>query len=370
MKKKESDSNAIFEQGKEMCSRLSRRDFLKSTGASVALLTVPMGLTGCDEVAQLPEIPPPTGSTTVSIVQRDDILEMVAEAINSAGGLDEIKPDDKVVIKPNLTAANNIFTNFNARVTTHPEVIRGVIRAVKEKTSPSNITVADACAFNLSTKNVAKSIGLDDVISDEGVNFAAWETSPYISVTHEDFDHIDFDLRVPESLYTNDHFINVPLLKNHDMVQGANADFTCCIKNNVGVLHPFNRFQGGDGIHNANLGEMCAELNLAIPIHTMNIVDALSVILSGGPASTNMSYVTPGFIFAGKDRVACDSVGVAILKYYGKLMGVDRPYINKSVWQQAQLTRAIELNLGRSKEFINIENFGVDHFDDIMNEWI
>lgn len=364
---RKSTSGDIFRQGKEMCCKFSRRDFMKTTGASLALLATPLGLTGCDEIEQLPLIDPPVGNTTVSMIKKDDIIDMVLTAMDMAGGIDEINPGDKVLIKPNLTIHSNMF---NARVTTHPEVIRGVIQAVKERTDPSNITVADACAFYMSTKNVAVNNGLYDVLEEEGVQFLAWEQGKYIKVTHECFDYLKFDLMVPESLYTNDHFINIPILKNHDMIVGANADFTCCIKNHVGVLNPLNRLNGGQGIHTPNLGEISAELNLAVPKHAMNVVDALTVILTGGPASDAMDYVEPGFVLAGKDRVACDSVAVAILKHYGREMNIDRPYVDKPVWEQAQIKRGIELNLGRSAQNIDVVQEGIDNFSSIMDEWV
>ncbi len=359
-------SNGIFEQGKAMCLNFTRRDFLKTTGASLALLSMPMTMTGCVPI-ELPLIDPPEGNTTVSIVKKENVTDMVFSAIDMAGGIDEIRPGDKVLIKPNLTAFSCMF---NVRVTTHPEVMRGVIRAVKEKTGAANITIADACAFNFSTKEVAAKSGLYDVIESEGVQFLAWETGQYVYVTHEWFNYLTFDLLVPQSLLEFDHFINVPMLKNHEMVLGANADYTCCIKNHVGVLNPMNRLNGVIGIHTPNLGEICAEINLAVPKCTMNVVDALTVVLSGGPAAWNMQYVEPGCVIAGKDRVACDSLAVAVLKHYAKVMGVDRPYVQKSVWDQAQIQRAIELNLGRGPENIHVVSDGIDNYSSIMAEWV
>ena len=55
---------------------------------------------------------------------------MVNRAIELAGGLDEIRNGDTVVIKPNLTTGYSL----PSRVTTHPEVLRAVIRAVKART--------------------------------------------------------------------------------------------------------------------------------------------------------------------------------------------------------------------------------------------
>jgi uncharacterized protein (DUF362 family) len=294
---------------------------------------------------------------------------MVNRAIELAGGLGKIRSGDTVVIKPNLTTGYQLAT----RVTTHPEVLRAVVRAVKQKTDAKNITVAEASAFtDPSTLEVARKVGVYDVVQSEGVNFLAWETEEYVKAISHQFQHITFRLLIPKSLTDSrfKHFINVPMLKNHDMVWISNADYTCCIKNHVGVLARENRTRGGgNGIHQRDLGEKIAEINLAVPKHTMNVVDALTVILEGGPASNHMKYTEPGLILASKDRVACDSVALAVLRYYASQMGIDRPYMEKSVWDQAQIVRAQELNLGRKKNRIRVAGEGVAEIDGILAQW-
>ena len=356
---------------------MSRRDFLKVSGMAVALaaLTSSCGKAGgaqkeyVDKYVYLEMPPPPTGDIEVGMVKGGGIEEMVNRAIELAGGLDEIRNGDTVAIKPNLTTGYTLET----RVTTHPEVLRAVIRAAKARTAAQNITVVEASSYmDPSTLEVAQKVGVYDVVVSEGVNFLAWEDEEYVEAAISDFRHISWLLEIPESLTDSrfDHFINVPMLKNHDAISNSNADYTCCIKNHVGVLSREKRTSGGgSGIHTKDLGEKIAELNLSVPVHTMNVVDALSVILSGGPASTDMQYTDPGLILACKDRVACDSVGLAVLRHYAAQMGVKRPYVDKSVWQQAQIVRAQELNLGRYKENISVASEGVDNIDDILAKW-
>ncbi len=356
---------------------MSRRDFLKISGMAVALAAL---ASGCGKVGgaqkeyvekyvYLEMPPPPAGDIEVAMVKGGSIEEMVSRAIELAGGLGEIRSGDTVVIKPNLTTGYTLET----RVTTHPEVLRAVIRAVKERTEARNITVAEASSYmDPSTLEVAQKVGVYDVVVSEGVNFLAWEDEEYVEATSPDFWHINWLLEIPKSLTDSrfDHFINVPMLKNHDAISRSNADYTCCIKNHVGVLSREMRTTGGGkGIHTKDLGEKIAELNLSVPVHTMNVVDALSVILSGGPASTDMQYTDPGLILACKDRVACDSLGLAVLRYYAAQLGVKRPYVDKSVWQQAQIVRAQELNLGRYKENIKVASEGVDNIDAILAMW-
>jgi uncharacterized protein (DUF362 family) len=368
---------------KPMCPNMARRNFLKGIGTGalatmVAPAVLPLagcdgGGGGCDPVTSAIELEVParpTGTATVSIVRKAGIEEMVRNAVALAGGLNEIQPGDTVVIKPNITVANPAM---GAPVATNTEVIRAVIRMVKERTAAGNITVAEASAFGMDTERQAENNGLMDVVRAEGINFVAWQKGPYRQVACKAFDYLNWAFRVPTSIAEKhfDHFINMPILKNHEMVPSANVDYTCCIKNHVGVLHPSDRTSGGgSGIHTDNLGQIVAELSMAVPVHTMNIVDALTVTLTGGPSSLASRYAKPGLILASKDRVACDSLAVAVLKYYAKANNVSRPYVNKSVWSQASITQAQKLNLGRTKENITVADDGVGNISDILSNWV
>ncbi|MBN2027844.1 MAG: DUF362 domain-containing protein [Actinobacteria bacterium] len=356
---------------------MDRRDFLKTSAMIAAGLIIPIGCSKpksaesvpVDDVVRL-EIPlPPEGTATVGVVRKSDVSEMVYAAIAIAGGLDEIRSGDKVVIKPNLTTGHS----FETRVTTHPEVLRAVIRAVKARTDAANVTVAEASSYaDPSTLEVASKVGIYDVVLSEGVNWLAFEEDEYVEANSHDFRNLNFMLKIPKSLTDGSfqHFINVPMLKNHEAIKRSDAEYTCCIKNHVGILERDKRLHGGGkGIHLADLGEKVAELNLTVPMHTMNVVDALTVILSGGPASSRMTAVDAGLILASKDRVACDSVALAVLRHYASLHGVDRPYVEKSVWQQAQILRAQQLNLGRDKGDIRVIGDGVDEIDAILARW-
>jgi uncharacterized protein (DUF362 family) len=384
---KEKNSKYIelpVEENKHHCPGMSRRTFMKATGATLAGLALPLNLISCNEVpVVLHAVDPPVGTSTVAIVRKDDIEEMVMAAIDMSGGLGEIASGDTVVIKPNILLGMESLLKH--RVYTHPDVLRAVIKAVKTRTSAQNITVADASSFGMSTKVSAQQTGMLDITIEEGVNFQAWETGLYVSATSESFEHIDFNIRIPSALMDGsfDHFINVPILKNHDRVPCSNVDYTCCIKNHVGLLHPVDRIAGGCctfpdviygspldmGIHKADLGEISAELNLAVPRHAMNIVDALTIVLSGGAASLNMEVAEAGLILASKDRVACDSLAVAVLRHYASEKGICLPYVNKSVWDQAQILHAQHLNLGRTRENIEIVSDNVNNFEDILNMW-
>ncbi len=69
-------------------------------------------------------------------------------------------------------------------------------------------------------------------------------------------------------------------------------------------------------------------------------MDATKAFVSGGPESGDL--VKPNVILAGKDRVAMDAVGVAILRLFGTT-----PEVSKGrIFQQEQIARAVELGIG------------------------
>lgn len=348
---------------------MNRRCFLKGTGAAVAGISLPLGIAGCDTrnngtTTRNTLSPPaaPTGVANVGVVRGGDVEEMVRAAVAMAGGLSEIRSGDTVVIKPNITSYDE---PSNPRITTTPEVLRAVIRMVKERTAARNITVAEATAFGMSTERWATQNGQLAVIQNEGVNFLAWETGNYTSVRIPSAQYLTSSFRIPTTLFSGsfDHFINVPILKNHEMVANSNAEYTCCIKLQVGTLHPNDR----TAIHTRNLGNIVAELNLAVPKTTMNIVDALTVVLTEGPGCGETA--SPGLIIASPDRVAADSVAVAVLRCYAKKQNINKDYVNKSVWSQAQIQQAQKLNLGRKKANIVVLNEGVNNINEILAQW-
>lgn len=370
---------------------LSRRDFIKNAGiALAAAVTLPPFLSSCihmpedfeGEILQGSPIESPTGPITIGIARSASVEEMVRSAIDIAGGLYEINQGDTVIVKVNL---NCPFPSV-VRYMTNPEVLRAVLKVLKEKTDASNITVADATAFEMSTMEAAEVTGILAVCQAEGVHFLPWELNQYVKFNHPAFFYIKEPLLIPESLKHFDHFVNVPILKNHEFpfpgdTKRITPEYTCCLKHFVGVIEPSSRMYGAGGyykfggFHNEHFPEIIAELNLCVPTIAMNIVDATQIVLTGGPYTPNLMVpAESNLILASKDRVACDSLAVAVLKAYAKMKNIPatelRQYMNKSVWDFRQIINAGKLNLGRTDpDLINIEYDSVDNIDDILEQW-
>jgi uncharacterized protein (DUF362 family) len=109
-----------------------------------------------------------------------------------------------------------------------------------------------------------------------------------------------------------------------------------------------------------------AEFNLAYQPH-LNVVDGTVSMIEGGPWEGKAEKT--GLIIASKDRVAADIVGLGVIKAFGKWKGVTE----KDVWDQKQISRAIELGVGKGKGEIKLlTGEGDTHFNQLIKsvkEW-
>jgi len=294
---------------------------------------------------------------------KDNIMAAVREAVIAAGGLEEIQPGQTVMIKPNMCGPA-IGGRLPGRITTNPEVLRAVIRLCKERRA--RIVVGDRSMF--CTELAFRTTGFARVCKEEMAEGLPWTRSEYVWFKPGKR-HWSRGFRVPKVVMDADHFINVPLLKNH-RVYGA--DFTCCLKALVGLAMPLDRYmEGSDALHTPNISEKVAEINLARK-PTINIVDALSIAVRGGPdgLTNNPLWVDADMIIASKDRVACDSVALATLRRFGEEEGVKLPYVDKKVWDQTQIYYGAELGLGQADPtHIRIEDVQAPNFDQIRGAW-
>ncbi len=300
-----------------------------------------------------------------------------------------------MLVKPNCVNANNkqaapFSHKEDAPIMTNPEVVRAVIRMVKEKNNaPMKIFVADHGAFLADTMDIMIKWGIYDVAMEEGVNAMPWEQTDHTCYRSDKYEYMDYDVHVSTTLKDFDHFINVPVLKNHELNVFPNpadqAQYSCCLKNFVGTIIPSDRLLIGGGFHETNLPRKVAEFGLTRPYRmvtgkpgiTMNIVDATGIIVSGGPHNNiylqEMIVEHPGMIIASKDRVACDTVALSVLKHYGiNRLSILKDYIQLPVWEQMQIVHAGHLGLGiNDPNRIEVVDQGipVDEMASIMKMW-
>lgn len=290
--------------------------------------------------------------TLVSIVQGNDIYTMLGEGIKLLGGLEKLEIKGKsILIKP------NILNRYASPSNTNPLVIKHVIRLLHEY-GVSKIFVGDMSAiFALPTKKNAMKSGIWEAIGKEDIEF----------ISFEDYGWAEIDIKqgrflkkvfVSKIIYEVDRVINIPVIKTHGY-----AHYSISLKNFMGAIHPRQR---PFFIAPNSWDEIIAELNLAYIPH-LNILDGTKIFIRGGP--TKGTVATPNLIIITGDRIAADAVGLSVIKAFGGLEKVS----DTDIWEQRQIKRAIELNLGirdPSKLKIVAKCLGTNRygFDELMQK--
>lgn len=261
----------------------------------------------------------------VGLVHGDDVELMVREAIHLIGGLEKLQLSGKtVLVKPNVVA------NQPPPTTTNPEVIRAIIRILKEA-GAKKVYVGDMSALlTLPTKKNMEKTGILKVVEEAGAEALFFEDDGWIKVDLPQGKHIK-EAYVSEWIYRVDRIVNLPVIKTH-----RSATYSITLKNFIGATHGRQRPYLVDSTH---WEEIVTEFNLAYQPH-LNLVDGTKVMFSGGPWSGEEKKT--GIILASGDRIAADIIGLSLIKHYGKW----RRVVEKGVWEQRQLKRAVELGLG------------------------
>lgn len=259
------------------------------------------------------------------LVHGDNIELMVREAIGIIGGLEKIGVKDKtVLVKPNVVSGEPSPT------TTNPEVVRAIVKLLKEA-GARKVYVGDMSALlTLPTKRNMEKSGILKAAQEGGAEALFFEDHSWVKVDLPQGKHIQ-EAYVTEWMYKVDRIINLPVIKTH-----RNATYTIALKNFIGATHGRQRPYLIDPAH---WEEIIAEFNLAYQPH-LNLADGTKVMVSGGPWSGEEEKT--GIILASGDRIATDIIGLSLIKHYGKWKDV----AELRVWEQRQIRRAVELGLG------------------------
>lgn len=255
----------------------------------IALLIVlvlagsPLGLVGC---SQRPARP------VVAVVKGSDRGQMIAEAIRLAGGLD-IRDGQKVVLKPNLTGLRR--GEYYPGMTTDARVVQGVIDSIDAR-ARCDVTVAEAGGGNMT--KIFPACGYDKLTSQHGqvhlVDSAKDRRAKLpVPATQRAY---DFPLVVKEA----DYFINVPVLKTHQLT-GASLGF----KNLYGLLNNNDRRNSHDKI-DLVLSDMAS-------IRKVDFVVVDGLVGMEGQGPLDGKSVAMNVVVAGKDPVAVDAVCAEIM---------------------------------------------------------
>lgn len=246
--------------------------------------------------------------------QSQTVDTAVNKAVELLGGWEKyIQKGDKVLIKPNmLTAASP-----EKAVTTHPEVVRAIIKAVKSLGAyPS---VADSPGVS-NVKKTALKTGIWQVCEDENVPFIIWEKSKEYPCPEGKFvKHFE----LADTISDFDKLISVAKMKTHVFmgVTGAVKNlFGCIVGTNKARFHL--RMQ-----KHSDFAHVMVDLYYTLK-PTLNIIDGISGMEGQGPMSGDI--VNPRIIIASENGLAADLVMADKMGFKAESMPIAKAAIDEN----------------------------------------
>jgi uncharacterized protein (DUF362 family) len=288
-------------------TRLTRRQFLKLTGAAAAgaALFGP-GCTGQPAGGRQPATP--TGDQAYLAVARGgDPAAITKAAIAALGGIERfVRSGDDVIIKPNICVD---YHPPEYAATTNPTVVATLVtlclgagaRRVRVMDTPLGGTPESAYAVS----------GID-----AAVRLAGGEMEVMSPVKFEEIDIAEGQDITTWDVYRDvveaDVLINVPIAKHHSL-----ARLSLGGKNLLGVILRPNQMH-------RNLGQRIADLaSLVRP--TLTVVDAVRILTAHGPTGGSLNDVQQAdTVIASHDMVAADAWAATL---FG-LTGADIGYVH------------------------------------------
>jgi uncharacterized protein (DUF362 family)/Pyruvate/2-oxoacid:ferredoxin oxidoreductase delta subunit len=223
----------------------------------------------------------------------------VREALDLLGGIGRfVKPGDRVLLKINLLAN----TAPDAAVTTHPAIVRAVIRQVR---AAEGVPVVGDCGGTEGPPSEARFraacavAGITQVCEAEDAELVHLSAR---SVQIHNPEGLAFKrFEIAEEVMRADVVINLPKLKTHGLCL-----FTGGVKNIFGCLPGLTKMQMHARAQDADtFSQMLVDLMLAVS-PALTIMDAVVGMDGNGPRSGDPKEI--GAILASSDPVALDAV--------------------------------------------------------------
>jgi len=229
--------------------------------------------------------------------ERPVIEAAVAKLLEPLGGMTAfVRPGQRVLVKPNMLAGKEP----DKAVTTHPEIVRAVIRQVQQ--AGGLVAVGDSPGIG-SPLQVARRCGILEVIEETGASFASFAESVRVRPQGGTF----HELEIARDVLDAEVVINLPKLKTHQMM-GLTAGVKNLFGAVVGIRKPRLHLQAGTD--KAFFALMLLELAEQIR-PALTLVDAVTAMEGEGPGSGDPVHL--GALLAGASPLAVDTVAAALV---------------------------------------------------------
>jgi uncharacterized protein (DUF362 family) len=301
-----------------MGSKLTRRDFITSVSSAAAL--------GALSPLAFPVLTPAAArKVRVVVVSTEDRKKGVSEVVRL---LKIPAPKGKsVVIKPNFNTADATPGS------THNDTLRQLMTELWERDARA-ITIGERSGPPV-TKKVMEDKGVFDLARDlraSIVNFEELADADWAPVGPA-ASHWANGVFIPRLIAESPYTVTTCCLKTH----GSGGVFTMSLKLAVGMT-PKRLMREMHG-NRQDMRRMIAEINLGYKPQFI-VMDGVEAFVDGGPSRGRL--VAGNVFVGGTDRIAVDAVGLAILKELGSNAAI----MEKTIFEQDQIARAVELGLG------------------------
>ena len=226
----------------------------------------------------------------VSIIRCNDydrarVYDAVKRATDLSCGIKEsIKPGMKVLVKPNLLSARPPAD----AVDTHPEVVRAVVRLVKE--AGGKVIIGDSPGgFGKNINEVYEISGMKKMAEEEGVDLVKFTNAKFVD-----------GIPISRYVFDCDIMISVPKFKTHCITM-----ITAAIKNTYGAVIGMHKAAAhSTAPREEEFAKVIAKV-FSIAKPNITVVDGIVAMEGDGPSSGEPRKL--GFVMAGFDAVAVDS---------------------------------------------------------------
>lgn len=241
--------------------------------------------------------------TSVAIVKGkngkdlNEVRQMMRELFSLIGPATKIiPPGSKVLIKPNLTAEENLWERG---IHTSPLFMQALIEEV-QKAKPAEIIIAEGTAIGLNTKKAFATNGYEEIAKKTGAILLDLYDGEYEDIPTPPGSILKH-IRISKEVQQTDFFINAPVMKTH-----VATTISVAMKNLKGTTtyHEKKRF------HYFGLSRAIAELN-SILKPNLHVVDGLIAMEGDGPLAG--TPVGLNLLMAGTNAVAVDIMAARIM---------------------------------------------------------
>jgi len=267
-------------------------------------------------------------TTGLALVRTSDRAAGIRRAIELLG-IDPVRGKD-VLLKPNFNTADPYPGS------THNDTLMHLVHQLRSM-GAKNITIGERSG-PADTADVLRDKGIAELCRSLNAGLLNFETlapADWVRIKPERSSWRN-GFEVARPVLESPCVVTTCCLKTH----GFGGVFTMSLKLSVGITRKRNMAE----LHTSfmSMRKMIAEINQAYT-PSLILLDGIEAFVDGGPGRGTRKKAD--IILAGTDRIAIDAVGVAVLKDLGSNSAI----MGRKIFEQEQISRAVELGLGVSR---------------------